>query len=152
VAYRGPETVCQLLQRTGGIKPGAAPDEVYLVRSRVPDGRQPEVFPVKLADIVLRKDDQTNITLQPFDQIFVGQTSQACLGKCVPPCFKPFYKAAFGLNRPPQPAPPPEATATEPPARSLRLLPLRKGRPPATAAPLPEPPEPPPLPPPRRIL
>lgn len=106
VAYRGPETVLDLLQRTGGIKPGAAPDEVFVVRSRVPEGIQPEVFHIKLVDILVKKDLKTNIPLEPFDQIFIGETKQACLGKHIPPFFRPFFRLAFGKGRPAGNVPP----------------------------------------------
>ena len=42
-----------LLQRVGGIAPGAAPQDVYVVRSHLGEGR-PEVFHVDLDAIVLR--------------------------------------------------------------------------------------------------
>src|SRR5262249_14387724 len=35
VPYQGQETVLDLLQRIGGITPGAAPDDVYVIRTRV---------------------------------------------------------------------------------------------------------------------
>ncbi len=41
VPYQGPETVLDLLQRTGGIRPGAAPGEVHVIRCGVPEGRAP---------------------------------------------------------------------------------------------------------------
>src|SRR5262249_30089323 len=48
VAYCGPETVLDVLQRTGGLTPGAEPEHVYVIRSRVADGRPPEVVHVDL--------------------------------------------------------------------------------------------------------
>jgi len=48
VPYQGPETVVDLLRRVGGLTPGAAPDDVYVVRSRMVEGRRPEVFRVQL--------------------------------------------------------------------------------------------------------
>src|SRR5205823_3067122 len=41
VPYRGPETVLDLLQRVGGITPGAAPQDVQVVRSHVVEGKPP---------------------------------------------------------------------------------------------------------------
>src|SRR5262249_11754221 len=52
VAYRGPETVMELLQRAGGLTPGASYSEVQVVRTHVADGKQPEVFQVDLAAIL----------------------------------------------------------------------------------------------------
>src|SRR5262249_38335330 len=42
--YQGQETVLELLQRTGGITRGAAPESVYVVRPHVENGQRPEVF------------------------------------------------------------------------------------------------------------
>jgi protein involved in polysaccharide export with SLBB domain len=92
VPYQGQETVLDLLQRTGGITPGAAPEEVYVVRTHMSDGRRPEIFHVDLESIVLRHDDSTNLRLQPFDQVHVGATRRAGLQKCVPPWLRPCYQ------------------------------------------------------------
>jgi len=91
VAYRGQETVLDLLQRVGGITPGAAPDEVYVVRSRIADGERPEVFYVDLRAIVVDHDLKTNLRLQPFDQVHVGATRRARLEKCLPPWLRPLF-------------------------------------------------------------
>src|SRR5262249_13783409 len=42
VPYQGPETVVELLKRTGGLAPGAALNEIHVVRSHVADGNSPE--------------------------------------------------------------------------------------------------------------
>jgi protein involved in polysaccharide export with SLBB domain len=93
VAYRGQETVLDLLQRVGGITPGAAPDDVYVVRSRIAEGQRPEVFHVDLRAIVMEHDQKTNLRLQPFDQVHVGQTRRARWAKCVPPWLRPLFQA-----------------------------------------------------------
>jgi polysaccharide biosynthesis/export protein len=85
VPYHGPETVVDLLQRMGGITPGAEPANIQVVRSRVADGRPPEVFHVDLEAILHRGDQATNVRLEPFDQIYVGQTRQHCIACCMPP-------------------------------------------------------------------
>jgi polysaccharide export outer membrane protein len=85
VAYQGPETVLDLLQRVGGITSGAAPRDVQVVRSHVADGKAPEVFQVDLAAIVLGKEQRTNITLVPYDKVYIGQTQRCKLSKCMPP-------------------------------------------------------------------
>jgi protein involved in polysaccharide export with SLBB domain len=85
VPYQGPETVLDLLQRVGGITPGAAPEDVHIIRSHVADGHDPEVFHVDLQNIVMHKDQKTNVRLQPFDQVNVGQTRRAVLERCLPP-------------------------------------------------------------------
>jgi protein involved in polysaccharide export with SLBB domain len=96
VPYHGQETVLDLLQRTGGITSGAAPEEVYVVRTHVSDGQRPEVFHVDLEAIVLKHDDKTNLRLQPFDQVHVGATRRAGLQKCVPPWLRPCYQRVCG--------------------------------------------------------
>jgi protein involved in polysaccharide export with SLBB domain len=100
VPYEGPETVLDLLQRAGGLTPGAAPGDVHVIRSHVTDGRAPEVFHINLQAIVLQHDQRTNLRLQPFDQVYVGQTRQAALEKCFPPWLRPAYQSLFGLRRP----------------------------------------------------
>jgi len=95
VPYQGPETVLDLLQRTGGITSGAAPAEVYVIRTRVAEGQRPEVFRVDLRAIVLNHDERTNIRLRPFDQIHVGETRQARVERSIPPWLRPLYQAVW---------------------------------------------------------
>jgi protein involved in polysaccharide export with SLBB domain len=99
VPYMGPETVLDLLQRTGGIKPGAEPHEVHVIRARVAEGQAPQVFHIDLQAILLQKDERTNLRLQPFDQVYVGESPQACYARCVPPCFRAVYDALWGMYR-----------------------------------------------------
>jgi polysaccharide export outer membrane protein len=99
VAYQGPETVLDLLHRVGGLTPGAAPEDVSVVRPHVVDGGRPEVFQVDLAAILLRQDQRTNITLEPQDQVFVGETKRFSLVKCLPPWLQPFYESICGMRR-----------------------------------------------------
>jgi protein involved in polysaccharide export with SLBB domain len=101
VAYEGPETVVDLLRRVGGITPGAAARDVYVVRAGIPEGRQPQVFHVDLPAIVIRHDERTNVTLQPLDQVFVGETRKFSVEKCVPPWLRPAYELVCGLKRRP---------------------------------------------------
>src|SRR5262249_15709504 len=99
VAYHGPETVLDLLQRVGGITDGAAPRDVQVVRSHVADGRSPEVFKVDLAAIVLGKEQKTNITLEPYDKIYIGQTGRCKLGKCLPPWMRLLFSGQESGSR-----------------------------------------------------
>ena len=92
VPYRGQETVVDLLQRVGGITPGAAPDEVCVVRAHLDGSQRPELFKVDLKAIVLKQDDRTNIRLLPFDQVYVGETRQAAVERIVPPWLRPLYR------------------------------------------------------------
>jgi protein involved in polysaccharide export with SLBB domain len=99
VAYQGPETVVDLLQRVGGITAGASANHIYVVRPHVVDGKAPEVFHIDLRSILERQDEKTNILVQPFDEIHVGETRQSYFEKCVPPCLRPVYEAVCGLHR-----------------------------------------------------
>ncbi len=93
--YKGPESVLGLLQRAGGISPGAEPDKVFVVRSQLAQSKRPEVFRVDLRAIVLNKDYKTNIRLLPFDQVHVGETRQAKVERCIPPWLRPVYQAIW---------------------------------------------------------
>jgi protein involved in polysaccharide export with SLBB domain len=104
VPYQGPETVVDLLKRVGGVTPGAAPDEVYVVRARIAEGKQPEVFHIKLRDILTRHDDSTNIRLQPQDRLYVGETNRSALSRYMPPWLKPLFDAVWGMARPTKPS------------------------------------------------
>ncbi len=103
VSYQGQETVLDLLQRVGGITQGASPEHVYVVRAHIGDSQRPEVFHVDLEAIVMHQDRKTNIRLEPYDQIYVGETRQSCLEKCLPPCVRPLFRACCGTP-PPGPA------------------------------------------------
>jgi protein involved in polysaccharide export with SLBB domain len=99
VAYHGQETVLDLLQRTGGITPGAAPEKVWVVRSRLADAERPEVFHVDLPAILMKADDRTNIRLQPFDQVHVGEASPSRFEKYLPRWLRPFYRSLLGTRK-----------------------------------------------------
>ncbi len=98
VPYQGPETVLDLLQRVGGITRGAAPDEVYVVRPHLVEGRPPEVFRIRMRAILLNQDQRTNLRLQPFDRIYIGQTGPSQFTKCFPAWLQPLYEAFWGLR------------------------------------------------------
>jgi polysaccharide biosynthesis/export protein len=99
VPYQGEETVLDLLHRVGGIAPGAAYGEVRVLRPRVAEGQPPQVFRVDLRAIILDHDEATNVRVQPFDQVYVGESRKACFGKCVPPWLRPAYDALCGMRR-----------------------------------------------------
>jgi protein involved in polysaccharide export with SLBB domain len=99
VPYQGPETVRDFLQRAGGLAPGAEPNEVHVIRANVADGKRPEVFTVDLKAIVMKHDERTNLRLEPFDQVFIGETRQSSYEKAVPPILRPLYEALVNLDR-----------------------------------------------------
>jgi protein involved in polysaccharide export with SLBB domain len=130
VAYQGPETVLDVLERVGGITAGAAPGDVDVIRSHVADGHQAEVFHVDLRAIVTDRDARANLRLQPSDQVYVGESRRSSLEKCVPPCLRPVYELLCGLrgttgaapgnvhaeDRPGGPPAPPSSPSVLPPA------------------------------------
>jgi protein involved in polysaccharide export with SLBB domain len=95
VPYRGQETVLDLLQRVGGITPGAEPKDIYVVRPHLGDNQRPEAFHVDLQAIVLKHDYKTNIRLLPFDQIYVGETRRAQVENAIPPWLRPVYQSVW---------------------------------------------------------
>ena len=97
VPYGGPETVVDLLQRVGGVGPGAAVSDVQVLRSHVADGSSPELFQVDLNAILFKNDQQTNVRLEPFDQVYIGQTRKSSLTACFPPWLQPLYKKLCGV-------------------------------------------------------
>ena len=98
VPYEGPETVLDLLQRVGGFAPGAAVRDVQVVRSHVADGSSPELFQVDLEAVLLRHDQKTNIPLEPFDQVYIGQSRRSSLKSCIPPWLRPLYERLCGIR------------------------------------------------------
>jgi protein involved in polysaccharide export with SLBB domain len=100
VPYVGAETVLDMLQRVGGITSGAVPTDIQVVRAHVAEGRPPEVFNVDLDAILIRNDNETNIKLQPFDQVYVGQSRRSSIKESLPPWLRPAFGKLFGLSRP----------------------------------------------------
>ncbi len=96
IAYRGQETVLDLLQRVGGITPGAEPMQVYVVRTHMESHQRSDVIHVDLPAIILKKDFRTNVRLLPFDQIYVGESSQSKFVKSLPDVAKPLAQAIGG--------------------------------------------------------
>jgi protein involved in polysaccharide export with SLBB domain len=99
VPYQGPETVADLLQRAGGVTPGAETGDVHVIRSHITDGQAPEDFRVDLRAIYVDHDERTNLLLQPFDQVYVGETRKSSLTKCFPRWLRPTYERLLGLKR-----------------------------------------------------
>lgn len=91
VPYQGQETVLNLLQRVGGITPGAEPRDVYVVRPHIVERGRPEVFHVDLEAIALRHDDKTNLRLMPGDQIHVGETRGVRMERAIPPVLRKLF-------------------------------------------------------------
>jgi protein involved in polysaccharide export with SLBB domain len=99
VPYRGPETVLDFLERIGGVKAGAANGDIHVVRDGVVENRPPEVYHVDLKAIILDHDSKSNIRLQPFDQVYVGETRASFVEHCIPRWVRPLYDKICGLPR-----------------------------------------------------
>ncbi len=98
VPYQGPETVLDLLHRVGGLTPAAALRDIQVIRPHIADGKTPEVFSIDLAAIVLRNDQETNIAIEPYDQVHIGQSRRSCFGACLPPWLRPVYDRMCGMK------------------------------------------------------
>jgi polysaccharide biosynthesis/export protein len=112
VPYQGQETLLDLLQRVGGIASGAELTDVYVVRTHLEESKRPEVFHVDLKAIVMRHDDRTNLRLMPFDQIYIGESTQAQFEKAFPPWLRPIYQVFWNMRPDSGPAPPPAPPST----------------------------------------
>jgi hypothetical protein len=116
--------VLSVLKRAGGITPGAEPNDVHVVRSHIADGQAPEIFSIDLRAILLRQDQRTNIRLQAYDEVFIGETTQSSLKTCVPRWLQPVYEKLVGLYRPESSGGKPveKALATGPPAKETGVI------------------------------
>ena len=103
VAYRGPETVLELLQCAGGITSGAAPDDVYVIRSHMAEARRPEVFHVDL----LRHRHEAR---RPHQMVAWPPSTRCMSGKIAAPpwksasrpaCSHSTRSSAVSIDRPP---------------------------------------------------
>lgn len=103
VPYRGRETVRELLHRAGGLTAGAEPNDVYVIRAHIADGARPEVFPIPLRDTEETQERKADLKLEPFDQVYIGETHRASVCRCLPPCLRPLYESIWGMKRPPKP-------------------------------------------------
>jgi polysaccharide export outer membrane protein len=96
VPYQGPETVTELLRRAGGITRGSEPGQIRIVRNPLLEKAEPEVLHVDLHAILVKGDQRTNVLVQPFDQIYVPESRQARVGRCLHPWLRPLSKMVAG--------------------------------------------------------
>lgn len=97
VPYRGTENVVGFLRRCGGLTPAADVRDLHVVRGNVASGGRPQVFAVDLEAILLRGDPTTNVLLQPFDEVYVGELPRAKVGKALPHWLRPLYRGFCGV-------------------------------------------------------
>jgi protein involved in polysaccharide export with SLBB domain len=92
VPYRGAENVVSFIRRCGGLKQGADVRDIHVVRSNLDRGEKPQVFTVDLEAILLRGEPQTNVLMQPFDELFVGELARSKIGEAMPGWLRPVYR------------------------------------------------------------
>ncbi len=97
ILYRGPENVISFIRRSGGLTNGADLRDVHVIRGNVALGTKPQVFTVDLEAILLRRDPQTNVLLQPFDEICIGELPRSRVRKALPHWLRPLYRGFCGV-------------------------------------------------------
>jgi protein involved in polysaccharide export with SLBB domain len=98
VPYRGPERALDFLWRVGAVKKGCSDlDDVYVVRSNVSNGGRPQVLRVDVAAVVIDGNAESNVVLQPSDQVYIGETRRSRFGRLVPDWLQPLYRKLVGL-------------------------------------------------------
>jgi protein involved in polysaccharide export with SLBB domain len=97
VPYQGPEPVIDFLKRVGGLPPGSKLNQVYVVRPNVASGGRPEVFRVDVPAVLLDDDQETNVPLQPSDEVYVGETGRSVFARVLPDWLGPAYRRVTGL-------------------------------------------------------
>lgn len=102
VAYIGPETVTDMLRRTGGLSPGAAFHAVHVVRPNVATGQRPELFTIDLARAIEHPDAEDIVRLQPSDQVYLGETCGACLARSMPPWVRALWPGMKAIDATPE--------------------------------------------------
>lgn len=97
VPYQGPESAVSFIRRCGGLQPSANFKDIHVVRSNLPLGSKPQVFAVDLEAILLRGEAKSNVLLQSFDEVYVGELPRAKLGRALPDFLKPVYRGLCGI-------------------------------------------------------
>lgn len=97
VMYRGPENVVSFIRRCGGLKPGADLQDIHIIRGNVAQGIKPQVIVVDLEGILLRGEPRTNVLLQPFDELCIGELPRSRIGKALPHWVRPIYRGFCGF-------------------------------------------------------
>lgn len=97
IPYQGPEYLADFIRRCGGLHPSANVKDIHVVRSNVPLGSRPQVFAVDLEAILLKGDPATNVLLQSFDEVYIGERPRAKLGRALPAWLRPVYGGVCGV-------------------------------------------------------
>ena len=97
VLYRGPENIVSFIRRCGGLLPGADILDVTVVRANVARGEKPRVYVVDLQAILLAGDPTSNVLLEPFDDIYIGELPRSKFGRALPHWMRPMYRGFCGV-------------------------------------------------------
>jgi polysaccharide biosynthesis/export protein len=95
----GPLTVLQSVTQAGGFKETARPSEVLVIRRDpgTPDS-EPIVIPVDIASVVDGSNTGEDITLMPFDVVYVPKSPVANVNKFVDQYIRQNIPFGFGLT------------------------------------------------------
>lgn len=98
VPHIGAERLVDFLHRSGCSAAGCADwRDVCVVRPNVASGGDPQVFRVDLR-AVSAGDHTTNVTLEPGDQVYVGETRRSSFSRLLPDWLKPGYFRMTGMS------------------------------------------------------
>ena len=98
LAYCGPEPVVEFLVRIGAMQSGTSNlNRVYVLRPNVAIGEKAEVFHVDVDAITIDDNQKTNLTIQPGDQIYVGETRRSTFARLLPDWARPVYRKIVGM-------------------------------------------------------
>ena len=97
VPYQGPEPVIHFLRRVGGLPPGSKLNDVYVVRPNIAAGTKPLVYHIDVEGVLLDNDERTNLTLQPSDEVYIGETRRSSFSRLLPDWLRPAYRKLAGL-------------------------------------------------------
>ena len=98
IEYRGPEKVSALLRRAGEFDAATDGKTVHLIRARADSDEPPQVFKVDLPAVLSGRDAATDVEVEPFDQLFLGELAWAKLQAAVPAWARPAYRALLGVG------------------------------------------------------
>jgi len=97
VPYQGPEGVIEFLRRVGGLPPGSKLNDVYVVRPNIASGGKPLLYHIDVEAVLLDNDQQTNLKLQPSDEVYIGETRRSSFSRILPGWLRPSYRKLSGL-------------------------------------------------------
>lgn len=97
--WTGHDTVVNALSQAGFLTRRASPNGIHVARGNPND---PEIYPVRLKDIILEDDSRTNWYLQPEDIVHVPPTFLSKVGYAFEEIlfpFQPLYAPASAANQ-----------------------------------------------------